>query len=209
MKQTVSAMFVLLALTAVIAAQPATGDGPHTLPPDGPMVQIDQFYIDVYEYPNALGTLPTVNVTYREAERLCAEREKRLCTEQEWQRAATGPENYPYGYGERFESGRCNTPLLQDGAWIRGRGLAPSGSFAQCSNSYGLHDMIGNAWEWTSTWYAQEKGWRIVRGGSYFHSANMARTEVRYGRYLDAEYRLDLVGFRCCRSTSLPTDRRP
>ena len=83
MKQTVSAMFVLLALTAVIAAQSATGDGPHTLPPDGPMVQIDQFYIDVYEYPNALGTPPTVNVTYGEAERLCAEREKRLCTEQE------------------------------------------------------------------------------------------------------------------------------
>ena len=57
MVQTISAMSVLLALTAAIAAQPATGDGPHTLPPDGPMVQIDQFYIDVYEYPNVSGRL--------------------------------------------------------------------------------------------------------------------------------------------------------
>ncbi|MEE2627687.1 MAG: hypothetical protein VX670_04285, partial [Candidatus Latescibacterota bacterium] len=67
MVQTISAMSVLLALTAAITAQPATGDGPHALPTDGPMVQIDQFYIDVYEYPNVSGTPPTVNVTYGEA----------------------------------------------------------------------------------------------------------------------------------------------
>ena len=84
-----------------------------TLPPDGPMVQIDQFYIDQYEYPNALGTPPTVNVTYGEAERLCAEREKRLCTEQEWQRAATGPENYPTDTGSAWNRAAATRPCCR------------------------------------------------------------------------------------------------
>ena len=209
MRHIIVAAVVHLAFGAVTVLPASAEDGDTTLPADDPMVQIDQFFIDVYEYPNTLGMRPRVNVTYGEAEKLCAERKKRLCTEQEWQLAATGPENHTYGYGERFESGRCNTPLLLNGAWVGGRELAPSGFFAQCINSYGLHDMIGNVWEWTSTWYDEEKGWRIVRGGSYFHSANMARTEVRYGRYLDAEYHLDLIGFRCCRSTSLSAGGSP
>ena len=209
MRQTIVAVIIYLVLVAATVLPASAEDGGTALPADDPMVQIDQFFIDVHEYPNAPGAYPRVNVTYGEAEKLCAERKKRLCTEQEWQRAATGTQNHLYGYGERFESGRCNTPLLRNGAWVGGRELAPSGSFAQCSNDYGLQDMIGNVWEWTSTWYDEEKGWRIVRGGSYFHSANMARTEVRYGRYLDAEYHLDLIGFRCCRSTSLSTEGSP
>ena len=209
MRQTIVAVTIYLVLVAAIVLPASAEDRGTALPADDPMVQIDQFFIDVHEYPNALGAYPRVNVTYGEAEKLCAERKKRLCTEQEWQRAATGTQNHLYGYGERFESGRCNTPLLRNGAWVGGRELAPSGFFAQCTNDYGLQDMIGNVWEWTSTWYDEEKGWRIVRGGSYFHSANMAQTEVRYGRYLDAEYHLDLIGFRCCRSTSLSAESSP
>ena len=166
------------------------------------MVRIDNFYIDIYEYPNQLGSLPKVDITYTEAEALCAALDKRLCSEHEWQLAATGPENYPYSYGETFESGRCNAPQNENGAWFGGASLAASGAFAQCHNSYGLYDMVGNVWEWTSSWYAADKGWRAMRGGSYFHSANMSRTDARYGRYLDSAYHLDLVGFRCCRSAA-------
>lgn len=209
MKPCTVAGAILLALTAPLSAQDSTQSAHPTPDVDDLMVQIDNFYIDIYEYPNGPGMLPTTNVTYGQAEKLCAKRNKRLCSEQEWQRAATGPENFPYGYGGRFESGRCNTPQLVGAAWVGGRSLAPSGAFSKCSNGYGLHDMIGNVWEWTSTWYAEDKGWRIIRGGSYFHSANMARTDVRYGRYLDVEYNLDLVGFRCCRSAAPQTDGRP
>ena len=158
------------------------------------------FHIDIYEYPNRPGVLPKVNVTWREAETLCATQGKRLCTEQEWQKACTGSQNYIYSYGENFESGRCNTPFAIDGAWQRGPGLAPSGYYENCANDFGIHDMIGNAWEWTATWYSRPNLWRVVRGGSYFNSVNLARADGRYGRYLGPEYRLDLVGFRCCRS---------
>ena len=162
------------------------------------------FYIDKYEYPNQHGTLPKVEVTWVEAESLCAAQGKRLCTEQEWQKACTGPQNFAYSYGENFEPGRCNTRFAVDGVWQRGPGLAPSGAYEGCTNAYGVYDMIGNAWEWTASWYSRSDRWRIVRGGSFFHNVNLARADARYGRFLDPDYRLDLVGFRCCLSATPP-----
>ena len=67
------------------------------------------FYIDKYEYPNQRDSLPKVDVTWVEAESLCAAQGKRLCTEQEWQKACTGSQNFAYSYGAEFEPGRCNT----------------------------------------------------------------------------------------------------
>lgn len=189
-----------IALLLSLFAYRATAQEAEQVPRDVNMVRVDNFYIDIYEYPNQQGALPQVGITFSEAESLCSALDKRLCTELEWQRAATGPANMPYGYGPSFESGRCNTPTSANGTWSGGASLAPCGSFGECKNAYGIHDMIGNVWEWTSTWYSPQQQWRIVRGGSYFHSANWARTDTRYGRYLDGQYRLDLVGFRCCRS---------
>ncbi|MEE3235488.1 MAG: formylglycine-generating enzyme family protein [Candidatus Latescibacterota bacterium] len=166
------------------------------------MVRIDNFYIDKYEFPNQANHFPTVDVTFTQAQSICRQVGKRLCSEQEWQRAATGPENYLYGYGNTFESGRCNTPFLQSSYWKSGRSLAQSGSFPLCCNSYGLYDMIGNVWEWTNGWHSQSHQWRVVRGGSYFNSANMARSDSRYGQFLDEQFHLDLIGFRCCKSVS-------
>ncbi len=185
-------------LLSVSTLQATAQEADEALADDG-MVPVDNFYIDIYEYPNQRGALPQVDVTFTEAESLCSAQGKRLCTELEWQRAATGADNMPYGYGPTFESGRCNTPTNQNGSWFGGA-LAPCGSFGDCQNAYGIHDMIGNVWEWTSSWYSPQEKWRVVRGGSYFHSANWARADTRYGRYLDQRYHLDLVGFRCCRS---------
>ena len=194
---------MLRLLLCVVLSSPAVAFGE-----EGMILIDDVFYIDIYEYPNRPGVLPRVDVTWREAETLCADRGKRLCSEQEWQRACTGPHNYMYSYGVKFEPGRCNTPIQVDGIWHRGRGLAPSGAHEKCANDFGVYDMIGNAWEWTSSWYSRPDLWRVVRGGSYFHNANLARADARYGRFLDPEYRLDLVGFRCCRSAaaSAPAD---
>lgn len=162
-------------------------------------VRIDGFFIDRYEYPNTAGHLPVVNVTWEEAKALCRERGSRLCTEMEWEQAAQGPANLAFGYGDTFEPGRCNTPWKEDGIWHRGS-VSPSGGFPDCATGLGVHDMVGNVWEWTDGWYAQNRGWRVVRGGSWFHNVNMARADSRYGRHLTSAYRLDLIGFRCCRS---------
>ena len=166
---------------------------------DAGMVHIGDFAIDVYEFPNRKGVSPTVDITWSRARDLCRDQGKRLCTDSEWERACRGPENYLYGYSDTFESGRCNTPYKENDIWRRDA-VAPSGTFAQCHSSHGVYDMIGNVWEWTDGWYDRAKGWRVVRGGSWFNSVNLARADERYGRLLDADFHLDLVGFRCCRS---------
>lgn len=165
-------------------------------------VRVGGFYIDRYEYPNIAGRVPLSEVSWDEARQLCAARSQRLCTEQEWEAACRGPEGLAYGYGPEFEPGRCNTPYREGDTWRRDHGTAASGQFGGCTNGYGVGDMIGNLWEWTDGWYDADRGWRVVRGGSWFHSANLARADGRYGRFLTAQYRLDLVGFRCCRSAA-------
>ena len=185
------ALGLLLALPALVAADV---EGMVWIGPD--------FYIDRYEYPNQRGTLPKVDVTWGEAESLCTAQGKRLCTEQECRKPCTGPQNFAYSYGPEFEPRRCNTRFAVNGVWQRGPGLEPSGAHERCTNAYGVYDMIGNAWEWTASWYSHSDRWRVVRGGSFFHSVNLARADARYGRFLDSEYHLDLVGFRCCRAAA-------
>ena len=201
--------FIGLLLIALPAALLQAGeDGPPASGPDG-MVRVDDFWIDRYEYPNVEGEMPRVGVTWLEASKLCAARGRRLCTEREWELACRGPGDFVYGYGPEFEPERCNTPFRgADGAWVRDRGTAPSGAHADCGNDYGVGDMIGNVWEWTDGWYDEESGWRVVRGGSWFHNVNFARADARYGRLLVEDYSLDLIGFRCCRSVAAVTGDR-
>ena len=96
------ALCLLLALPTLVAADV-----------EGMVLIDDAFYIDMYEYPNQRGTLPKVDVTWGEAESLCAEQGKRLCTEQEWQKACTGPQNFAYSYGDRIRVGALQYALCR------------------------------------------------------------------------------------------------
>ena len=114
--------------------------------------------------------------------------------------AARGRQGLSYGYGSEYEPGRCNTPYLSSsGEWHRG-GTAASGQYQGCESDYGVADMIGNVWEWTDGWFDTTRSWRVVRGGSWFNNVNFARADGRYGSHLTADFAVDLVGFRCCRS---------
>lgn len=184
------ALFLILPLAAGAQAPDTTGAG---------MVQFADFAIDVYEYPNQAGALPRTNITLAEARARCQARAKRLCTEGEWERACRGQQDLPYGYGPQFGPDRCNTPYPEGEIWKRRQGPAPSGAFAGCTTPEGVRDLVGNVWEWTEGWYDAGQGWQVVRGGSWFHNVNFARADGRYGRFLTPDYRLDLIGFRCCR----------
>jgi hypothetical protein len=96
--------------------------------------------IDRYEYPDRLNTVPQVNVSYDDAQKLCEKAGKRLCTSQEWQWSCSGMEAYVYPYGMNMEKENCN---------IEGsRVIEPSGSRNKCISKFGAIDMTGNVFEW-------------------------------------------------------------
>lgn len=104
---------------------------------------------------------PVVHVAFEDAQAYAQWASKALPTEAEWEFAARGGlESAEYVWGSEFTpDGRQmantwqgefpNENLLEDGfEWT-----APVGSFP--ANGYGLHEMAGNVWEWTTDWYQQ------------------------------------------------------
>jgi formylglycine-generating enzyme len=107
----------------------------------------------------ALSDHPVVHVAFEDAEAYAKWAGKELPTEAEWEFAARGGlDGADYVWGDEFTPEglpMANTwqgefpwqNLLLDGhEWT-----APVGSFPP--NGYGLHEMAGNVWEWTTDWY--------------------------------------------------------
>jgi formylglycine-generating enzyme required for sulfatase activity len=103
---------------------------------------------------------PVTQVAYQDAEAYAAWAGKTLPSEAEWERAARGwLEGAMYVWGDEFLPGR----RLMANVWIgpfphqtlrpdQHIGTMAVGSFPP--NGYGLYDMAGNVWEWTSDWYS-------------------------------------------------------
>jgi formylglycine-generating enzyme required for sulfatase activity len=127
-------------------------------------------WVEQQEHPN----WPVVNVSWHQAAAYCEWAGGRLPAEEEWERAARGPNCtiYPWG-NEEIDPSRANysennvghpTPV----------GLYPSGASAE-----GACDMIGNVFEWTSSQWSERRGTYVWRGGCFDLGRGYARSSYR------------------------------
>jgi len=178
---------------------------------------------------------PVVNVTWNDAQALArwlTEREGvryRLPTEAEWEYAcrASTRTRYPHGNDPALLTQHANVfdptaaslwPRWQQHALPGSDGhafTAPVGSYPP--NAFGLHDMLGNVWEWVADWhdegyYAQSPATdpqgpatgsvRVRRGGSWHTWAFYARCSYR--NWNSPQTRYTLVGMRLLREAGTP-----
>lgn len=144
--------------------------------------------VDAYEYPNQADALPRDMVTQPEAVALCAKEGKHLCSLGEWQASCKGKENSKYPYGNQYNERICATTQKK---------ADRSGRKEACRSWWGMYDMSGNLWEWTSTPNASRNSFFEVAGGSWNTQDESSCQSTKFSFYPQNQY--PFVGFRCCK----------
>jgi iron(II)-dependent oxidoreductase len=142
---------------------------------------------------------PVIHISYWEADAFARYEGGRLPTEAEWEKAASAePESsltrkYPWG-DERPTIDHANIGQL-------GWGPAPVGSYPMGASAYGVEQLLGDVYEWTSSPFVPYPGYstfpypeysevffgddeyRVLRGASWATAPSVARNTFRNWDY--------------------------
>lgn len=205
-------------------------------------IKLPAFYIDFYEvtnedykvfvesvqrrppdnwvkshFPEGKDRFPVTHVNWFDADDYCRWAGKRLPTEEEWEKSARGPDGLEYPWSDAFDPSLAH---IANASVMMAVPVAV-GTFEEGKSVYGVHDLIGNVWEWTRTWYRPYPGneaenekfgqiYRVTRGLSFMsvgHYPSDTYSEVAsiiarasFRSYDYPTSRLMDVGFRCAKS---------
>jgi formylglycine-generating enzyme required for sulfatase activity len=146
-------------------------------------------------YPAGRSAHPVVLVTHADAAAFCKWRGQqegrtlRLPSEEEWEKAARGSDARRFPWGNEFDPERLNS--YEGGPYD----TVSVGRYPMGASPYGIMDMAGMAFEWTSNQVEGKPGKFIVKGGSWDDYPGVTRSAARHGR--SAILKHILIGFRC------------
>jgi formylglycine-generating enzyme required for sulfatase activity len=176
---------------------------------------------------DTMGTHPINCISFPRALAYCNWAGGRLPTEEEWEYASRGTDGRRYPWGNAAPSAQllnaCGDECVAQAAasdakvalysgndgWV---GTAPVGSYPRGASPFGLLDMAGNVYEWTSSPYCTypvhncTSNYRMYRGGGFYSSGPAAGTTKYIGAVTsstrngnNATEESSVVGIRCAK----------
>jgi len=169
------------------------------------------------DYGYGRGTRPVISVSWDDAVAYTAwlsvqtGSTYRLPSESEWEYANRAGTTTAYWWGASVGSNNANCAQTSSPCGDSFANTSPVGSFA--ANRFGLHDTLGNVWEWTADdyhsnytgaptdgtpWITAGSGYRVLRGGSWTDASRSVRSATRSLGSPPA--RRNYLGFRVSRA---------